>query len=417
MTVRSSLSVSAAAALCTLVLLFSAVAKAEYRVQAGDVIEISVANAPDLRQRVPVQLDGTISAPLLGTIHAEGVLISDIRKRIRMALASKVVSIRMPDGRDMSRAIQPDEVAAAIVEYKPIFVSGDVAHPGEQVFRPRMTVRQAVIAAGGTLVDSGRAVLGSADIPNLRTEYISAWMGVASESAQLWRIGQELGGKGPFDKASLPPSPVPANALSEILAFEKGTKARRAADFSRDKDYYLQAIKEADHQIEVLTEQQKTEDEGAKADAKDLQRALDAYGKGNLPSPRVSEYRRAVLLSSTRRLQTAAWLSQVKRARAELARSLEKMDSDLQIRLLTEQHDASVKLTKERARLQASEEKLRLAGARAPQPREEFGKPEYVIVRHEIDGPEKSIVDEDSELQPGDVVQVTISEVRFEARH
>lgn len=408
---------SVAALVCIPVLLFSTVAKAEYRVQAGDVIEISVANAPDLRQRVPVQLDGTISAPLVGTIHAEGASISEIRSQIRTALASKLVRIYMPDGREISRAVLPDEVAAAIVEYKPIFVAGDILRAGEQAFRPRMTVRQAVIAAGGTLVSSGRAGLGSSDIPNLRTEYISAWIGVAAESARLWRISQELGDdKKPFDKASLRPSPVPESTLSEILAFEEGTKARRASDFNRDKEFYRQSIKESDHQIDVLTEQQRTEDEGAEADAKDLQRATEMYGKGLLPSPRVSDYRRAVLLSSTRKLQTAAWLSQVKRARAELARSLEKMDDDLQLRLLTEQHDATVKLSNERARLQAADEKLRLAGARAPQPGEEFGKPEFAIIRHEVNAPEKSIVDEDTELQPGDVVQVTISQVRFEAR-
>lgn len=413
---RSSFSGSMAIAICVPMLLFSAAAKAEYRVQAGDVIEITVANAPDMRQRAPIQLDGTISVPLVGTIRVEGTTMSDIRARIRAGLASKLIRVRMPDGRDISRAVEPDEIVVAIVEYKPIFVSGDVLRPGEQGFRPRMTVRQAIIAAGGATVSSGRAGLGPSDIPNLRTEYISAWMGVATQSVRLWRIGQELGNNEAFDDTSLRPSPLPASVLTKLLALEDETKTQSAADYNRDKGYYGNAIKEADHQIEVLTEQQKTEDEGAEADAKDLQRAMDAFGKGNLPSPRVSEYRRAVLLSSTRKLQTAAWLSQVKRARAELARSLEKMDADLHVRLVTEQHDATVRLATERARLQAADEKLRLTGARPPRPGDEFGKPEFVVIRRGDGHLERSHVDEDTELQPGDVVQVGFGQVQLEAR-
>jgi polysaccharide biosynthesis/export protein len=411
---RSSFFVSVATAICVPTFI-SAASAAEYRIQAGDVVEITVANAPDMRQRLPVQLDGTISVPLGGTVRAEGSSISEIRNRVRTALATKLIRVRMPDGRDLLRAVEPDEVAAAIVEYKPIFVAGDILRPGEQNFRPRMTVRQAIIAAGGAAT-SGRVGLGLSDIPSLRTEYIAAWMGVAAEAIKLWRVGQERGDSEPFNPTSLLPSPIPAGMLSELVALEEKTKIRRANDFNRDKDYYRQLIKDVDHQIQVLTEQLRTEEQGAEADEKDLQRALDMYGKGNLPSPRVSEYRRNALLSSTRKLQTTAWLIQAKRTRAESAKLLEKMDDDLQMRLLTEQHDATVKLAIERARFQAANEKLRLAGARPPEAGDDFGKPQFAIIRHGEDGAEKSMVDEDTELQPGDVVQVSVGQVQFQAR-
>jgi hypothetical protein len=42
-------------------------ARAEYLIDVGDTLEISVAGVPELRQRVVVQLDGSISYPLLGT--------------------------------------------------------------------------------------------------------------------------------------------------------------------------------------------------------------------------------------------------------------------------------------------------------------------------------------------------------------
>ena len=42
-------------------------ARAEYHLDIGDVIEISVARAPELQRRVSIGLDGSISFPLLGT--------------------------------------------------------------------------------------------------------------------------------------------------------------------------------------------------------------------------------------------------------------------------------------------------------------------------------------------------------------
>src|SRR5260370_861834 len=124
-------------------------AKAEYRLHVGDAIEISVARLPELKQRVPVQPDGTISFPLLGALSVAGLSPAEMQTKVQAMLAAKVFRQRTSDGRENSVAIEPDEVTASIVEYRPIYVNGDVARPGEQVYLPRMTVRQAIALSGG----------------------------------------------------------------------------------------------------------------------------------------------------------------------------------------------------------------------------------------------------------------------------
>jgi polysaccharide export outer membrane protein len=42
--------------------------------------------------------------------------------------------LRANDGRESLTVIQPEEVSAAIVAYRPVYVTGDVAKPGEQTF-------------------------------------------------------------------------------------------------------------------------------------------------------------------------------------------------------------------------------------------------------------------------------------------
>ena len=167
-------------------------ARAEYRLQGGDVVEISVSGVPELRQRAPVQLDGSITFPVVGTFMVEGVEFSEIRTKLQSAVASKIFRIRTPDGRELSRMFERDEVAATIVEYRPVFVTGDVTRPGEQAFRPRMTARQALASAGGFSA-LARANATSFDAANLRSEYITVWLTLAREHARVWRIKTELG--------------------------------------------------------------------------------------------------------------------------------------------------------------------------------------------------------------------------------
>ena len=381
--------------------------RSEYRLQGGDVVEISVSGVPELRQRAPVQLDGSITFPVVGTFMVEGVEFSEIRGKIQSAVASKIFRTRTPDGREFSRMFERDEVAATIVEYRPVFITGDVTRPGEQTFRPRMTVRQALASAGGFSA-LARANATSFDAANLRSEYITVWLSVAREHARVWRIKTELGENIDLDQKAIPPAPVPDATISQIMNLEIEYRTASSSDHERAKDFLRRSIEQADKQALVLSEQLQNEEEGVQADAQELQKARAAYGSGALPSPRVAEVRRAVLYSSTRQLQTTAQLMQVKRSRAELARELEKIDDQRQIRLLAELQDAAVKLTGERAKLRSVEEKLQLAGLRPPRTSDGASKADIAVFRSSINGKERHTADADTELQPGDVIEVAL---------
>src|SRR5260370_39573396 len=70
-------------------LTISTQAKAEYRVNVGDVLEVAVAGVPELRHRAPVQMDGNISLPLAGTLSVAGLPLPQIRANIGAAPATK----------------------------------------------------------------------------------------------------------------------------------------------------------------------------------------------------------------------------------------------------------------------------------------------------------------------------------------
>ncbi len=203
--------------------------------------------------------------------------------------------------RENAVAIEPDEVTAIVVQYRPIYVNGDVSKPGEQAFRPFMTVRQAITLSGGydiLRIRMENPILLSAD---LRGEYESLWTEFAKERARVSRFNTELGEKDTLDQKLLADVPVSPSRKAEIVSVEAEHLRTEQADYEREKTFLQHSIKQGDEQIKVLSEQNTKEEQGMQADAEELQRINELFGKGALPSPRVTDARRAVLLSSTRK--------------------------------------------------------------------------------------------------------------------
>jgi polysaccharide export outer membrane protein len=394
----------AAAMLCA-----ASPAKADYRLHVGDVIEISVARAPELKQRVPVQLDGSISFPMMGNLPVAGLTPSEAQSRIQAILATKVFRQRLSDGRDNEIMIDHDEVTATVVEYRPIYVNGDVSKPGEYAYRPLMTVRQAVALSGGYELMRYRMQNPVLEAADLRAEYEFLWAEFAKEQALVWRLKTELGEDKHLDQSSLKDLPLKQSTISEIVHVEAEQLKARQADYDSQKAFLQRAIALGDKQVDVLTEQQKQDDAGAQADIDELQRALEFYGKGALPSPRVADSRRAVLMSSTRKLQTSAQLMQIKQQQSDFTRQIGKLDDQRKMDLLRDLQDANVKLAEVRAKLQSTSEKLQYATLVRSQFVRGGGQPEIVVIRMDEKKAQTRIrASEESELQPGDVVEVTL---------
>jgi polysaccharide export outer membrane protein len=397
-------------ALLSSVLLCVAIpAKAEYRVDVGDVLEIAVAGVPELRQRVAVQLDGSISYPLLGTFMVAGLPPSEVRAKIRTVLPTKVFRQRAPDGRENVVVIEPDQVTANVVEYRPIYVNGDVSRPGEQVYRPLMTVHQAVALSGGYEVMRFRMNNPFLDSADFRSDYESLWIEFAKEQAHVWRVRAELGEEDTLDPKGLRDVPIPADTISQIARLEAEQLKARQDDYLREKEFLRLGIKHADEQTAVLSEQLQKEEAGLQADTQDLQRVTDLFGKGAVPIPRITDSRRAVLLSSTRKLQTISQLMITKKQRDEFSRQLERLDDLRGINLHQELQDAGVKLNQIRAKLQGVGEKLQYTAlVRSQLIRGGGSKPQITVARKENKNWERFAAEEDSELQPGDVVEVAL---------
>jgi polysaccharide export outer membrane protein len=387
----------------------AASAQTQYRVAAGDVLEISIARIPELQRRVPIDIDGSISFPPLGTVVVAGLTPAEAQVKIQALLASKTFQTRTADGRSNVVVISPEEVIATVSEYRPVYVNGDVSKPGAYAYRPLMTARQVIALAGGYDTVHFRPGDPILDLADLKSERESLWIEFAKERVHAWRLQAELGESDSAKQSPLAGVPLPDSQLSEIVKRETALLSADQTDRQREREFIQSAITQGSDQMATLSEQQQAEEQGVKSDTEELEKDLDLLKKGTVLGQRVTDARRAVLLSSTRKLQTVVQLMQLKKQQNELQRKLEQLDDRRQIELLGEMQEVNAKLNEIRAKLQGVDEKIQYTGLlRSRLISDGTGGPEIAIVRMSANGSQRFVAADDAEVQPGDVVEVAL---------
>jgi polysaccharide export outer membrane protein len=107
-----------------------------YKIQPGDVLEVSVWKEESMIRTVLIRPDGGMSFPLVGDIHAAGESIARLTEKISERLSKYI----------------PDPVVTVSMQQlsgNKIYVVGKVARPGEYVANSYVDVVQAIAMAGG----------------------------------------------------------------------------------------------------------------------------------------------------------------------------------------------------------------------------------------------------------------------------
>ena len=109
-----------------------------YRLDTGDTVRVIVYNQQSLSTDYVVSDSGTISVPTLGEVRARGLTVQDVQKEIFDGLNSGVL-------------VNPG-VSAQLVQYRPIYIVGEVNKPGQYPYTVGLNVLGAVAVAGGYTV-------------------------------------------------------------------------------------------------------------------------------------------------------------------------------------------------------------------------------------------------------------------------
>jgi polysaccharide export outer membrane protein len=106
-----------------------------YQLDAGDRLRIVVYGQEGLTNTYAIDAGGSITLPLIGSVPARG--------RSPAGLAAEI-SAKLRRG-----YIREPSVAVEVESYRPFFILGEVAAPGQYPYVPNMTVESAIAIAGG----------------------------------------------------------------------------------------------------------------------------------------------------------------------------------------------------------------------------------------------------------------------------
>lgn len=106
-----------------------------YRLEAGDFVNIKVFGEEAFSLETRLSDAGTVSYPFLGELKLSGLTTGDVEKLIA-------------DGLKGDYLVNP-KVTVTIKQYRDFFVDGAVQKPGSYPFVPGITVQKAISVAGG----------------------------------------------------------------------------------------------------------------------------------------------------------------------------------------------------------------------------------------------------------------------------
>lgn len=113
----------------------SAASPSEYRLASGDTLRVTVFGHDDLSGEFEIDGAGNVSLPLVRAIPAAGKTPLELEQAIADAL--------QPD------YLRDPRVSVEVMNYRPIYVLGEVNHPGSYPYETSLTVDKAIAKAGG----------------------------------------------------------------------------------------------------------------------------------------------------------------------------------------------------------------------------------------------------------------------------
>ena len=104
--------------------------------QLGDRVTVTVYGEQDLTGIYDVNPNGDLNLPLIGQVKAVGRTATDLQRDIA-------------DRYKRGKFLDEPKVTVAVVQYRPVYIFGEVGHPGPIPYTSGLNVLTAITTAGG----------------------------------------------------------------------------------------------------------------------------------------------------------------------------------------------------------------------------------------------------------------------------
>jgi polysaccharide biosynthesis/export protein ExoF len=377
--------------------------RADYRLGVSDKVRLKVQEYPDISGGYTVDTEGMLSIPLIGNVNAAGMTVKDVANSIESRLQAR------------SGAAGRPLAAIEVVEFRPIYVLGDVQKPGEYPFRPGMTVVQAISVAGGYyrpadpgLMRVGRdVVLAEGDIATYSSKRLR-------QLARAARLSAERDNKStidfPAELTAQANGSARAESANEIINDERAAFDENRSQGERDARY-LKSVEDLYHQ-EIISLRGQIEDLKKESaiiqDQLDSLKALSGKGLALRPTQTMLDRMSAQISNEQLGLNTAVVKAEeeIESARRQVA---ERADERKQ-KIISDTLETKTQIAELDSKIATARELKDEAQFQAPHAAEEIAsvrdKHGTVVVLRASGQGAITLADETTILNAGDVVKV-----------
>lgn len=363
----------------------------------GDILRVSVAGEPGLgRDSAKVGADGRIVLPGLDTIEVAGLDLDMVRQRLELVLVEREL-------------IRDPVVSVEVVSYRPFYVGGAVAAPGVIAYEPGLTVRHALILAGGVDRSNGPEKLTFAGLVELKAKYESINFALVEVKSRAARLQAELGNAMAPDFSAVGAEAPAAAAGASVVSIDADLFRDRMTEWSENQDHLREVLELVDLEIDVLSQQTRLQQEEMSVQKDQLDNARALVEKGLMPLIRLQEQEREASRLSRDLLDTQAYAARARQNKQSNLHEISATETKRRIDLRDAIREARIDL----ARLEAEKDVISAALVSAGITVMDAGsgaelEPQIVINRTANGATEAIAAGMDAPILPGDVVEVSI---------
>lgn len=376
----------------------------DYTLAEGDVLEFDILDDVDPPRQIVVSNDGRVQIPLLGSVSVANMTLSEARNEVRQKFLEREL-------------LNDPQIGLSVVNFRPIFVLGDVKTPGAYPFQTQLTVEKAVGLAGG--VNTGLSNTEDRILTRVRVsgELQGYESDLAREAVWAARLTAQLD-----DRTEIAMEDIPKNArpllneqlLAPLRQREQAILKVDAEEYASQTKLVTQAIKETEDRSKILDQMAENQKEAVKYSKDDYQRVKKGRDAGNIVADSLSRAQRQLTADEGRLLQIYSDMSDARRQSTSFRRELSQLQSTRKkdtLSQLQERHAAIEKLLVSRAT--AGQQLLAVSNLIAA---DTTNSPKFKIqykIRHLSNGKmEQLLATGTTDLTPGDIVYVAVESLQ-----
>jgi polysaccharide export outer membrane protein len=366
----------------------------EVLIARGDTVHVSIAEAPKLGGDSKVDAGGNIVLPQLGSVPVAGMGLDAAKARLEEELIK----------RDILKA---PTVLVEIAKYRPFYVGGKVGRPGAIDYEPGLTVRHALILAGG----AGRAAedrLPSIDVPNLRAKWQTGSYQLLEVNSRIARLEAELT-RNEHAGSTVAPGVVPAQEAQTLASLDQNILRDRLQTWTGSQAHLRDGMALLDLEIDVLGQQAGLQAQERDIGKQQVEAARALVEKGLMPLPRLQELQHEQSRAARDLLENQAYIARARQNRATVEYELNSADIKWRIDISQQLREAALDRVRLKAELDALSAEILNAGVSLSEA-DKAAIQTVVIIYRTAAGHEETIKAQmDTEVLPGDVLDVSLS--------